>query len=103
MTDMDILIKEPAPQEDLIATLIGLQTEKDEVIPYENIKFHNRISNRFGIIFSDEKFAVLSVWVLNFLRLGYLRKTEKRREQLRNFSWPGMNNGKTIKTLYRLY
>ena len=55
LTLLSTLIKEIARDDDLIATLKGLENKKPDSFPDEHYSLYDQLSIRFGIIFFDSQ------------------------------------------------
>ena len=78
-TDLSTLLKETTREQYLIAMLMELEANFEELIPQQYLKFHNKISTLLGTIFLDHRVVVLSSrqeWVLCVLRFGRPGRTD---------------------------
>ena len=95
MNDLNTSVKKKTRSADRPATLMGLETKRDETIPENYFGFSNCMSNRFGIIFLDDKDVVTSgmqEWVLGALQVGHPAET-KTMAASSILLWPAIGHG----------
>ena len=92
MTDLQTIIRETNRDKALIATVMGIETEDENIIPDEFYRVAKRLSTRWGIVFMDDRVVIpigIREEVINALHFGHPGLT-KMEQEAKIFWWPNM-------------
>ncbi|MEL7079763.1 MAG: integrase zinc binding domain-containing protein, partial [Cyanobacteria bacterium J06582_2] len=92
LADLRTIIKETSRDQDMIATIIGLETKDETKIPDTYSRQYKQLSTRWGIVFLDDRIVIptgMRESVLNALHFGHPGES-KMLSDSKIFWWPGM-------------
>ena len=92
-TDLNTLIMETTCDEDLIASLMGIEMKNDGLIPDDHFRFHKRKLTLFDVFFLDDKIFVhsgMQEWIPETPIFSQTRETKRiAASRSRIYCWPG--------------